>query len=292
MSADFAIQLASVCAVVVTPMATDGSIDLDSVRRLARHVDGGRSGTITVGGSVGEFLALTAQERLDVVAATVETVGKPVIASVGGAVDAAIQEAKAAAAYGAAAVMIHQPTNPFASVAGWVAYHRAIASAISPLPVVLYLRDPAVGPPAVAELVAACPNVVGIKHSVPDPTALAAHAVLDQVVWLCGLAEKWAAYAWQAGATGFTSGLIAVDDTIPMALYDALRTGDLAASRAAVRRATAFENLRSARGGAPSVGVVKTALAQLGVIASATVRPPLEPLPPAETEQVAAMNLG
>ncbi|MGI5127999.1 dihydrodipicolinate synthase family protein [Pseudonocardia sp. CA-107938] len=288
---EFAARLASICAVPVTPMDAHREIDLASTRRLAEHVAGSRAGTITVGGSVAEFLALTARERLDVLAATVDAVAgrTPVLASVGGDLGSARQEARAAGAAGAAAVMVHQPLNPFRSPAGWVIYHAELAAAIAPLPVVLYLRDPAIEPAHLAELSARSPNLVGVKYALPDGLAAFTAAVGERVVWLCGLAERATPDAWAAGATGFTSGLVTVDDAAPAALLDALRAGDAAGVQAAWAAASPFEELRARRGGAASVGVVKTALVQRGVIADATVRPPLTPLDADEVALVQAL---
>lgn len=234
---------------------------------------------MTVGGSVAEFMSMTATERLAVLGATLAAVGArtPVIASVGGELSGAVAEAAESIEVGAQAIMVHQPLNPFRSSDGWVAYQRAVAAAAAPAPVVLYVRDGAVGREQLSELAASSPNVVGVKYAVPDPITLATltDALGERLIWSCGLAEKWAPFAWQAGATGFTSGLINLADEVPLALLDALRAGDLPATRRAWRVAAAFEDLRARRGGAASVGVVKHSLVAAGVIASPAVRAPL-----------------
>jgi 4-hydroxy-tetrahydrodipicolinate synthase len=197
-------------------------------------------------------------------------------------------------AAGAAAIMVHQPLNPFRSTEGWVAYHRTVAAAVAPAPVVLYVRDAAIGVAQLSELAASSPNVVGVKYAVADPLALATltGALGERLVWLCGLAEKWAPFAWQAGAVGFTSGLVNVADSVPLAMLDALRAGDLLATRRAWQRAAAFEDLRARRGGAASVGVVKSALVELGVIAGPAVRPPLSGIDDAEAAQLRTLLPG
>ncbi|MEU4190513.1 dihydrodipicolinate synthase family protein [Kribbella sp. NPDC026611] len=286
---DFVSRLGSVCAVLVTPMDAEGTLDLDSLHRLVAATAASRAGTITLGGSVGEFLALTARERRAMLAVAVAAAGStPVITAVGGPVRSAIEDAVDAAEKGAAAVMVHQPANPFASASGWLAYHQELADAVGPMPVVLYLRDPAIGASVLAELPA---NVVGVKHAVADPAVLAAltTALGERFVWLCGLAEKWAPFAWQAGATGFTSGLAQLDDTIPQQLLDALRAGDQAAVRRTWAAAARFEDLRARRGGAASVGVLKTALVAAGLIETATVRAPVGGLTQGEHELVGAL---
>ena len=38
-------------------------------------------------------------------------------------------------------IMVHQPVHPYVSVEGWIEYHRAIASDVPELGVVLYVRN-------------------------------------------------------------------------------------------------------------------------------------------------------
>ncbi len=51
-------------------------------------------------------------------------------------------------------IMVHQPVHPYVSVEGWIEYHRAIASEVPELGVVLYVRNetiPGLGIRAVSE---------------------------------------------------------------------------------------------------------------------------------------------
>jgi 4-hydroxy-tetrahydrodipicolinate synthase len=275
-------SLSSVCAVTVTPLTSEGAVDEASVRRLARHAAAEGAGVLTVGGSVGEFMSLDANERHGVVAATVDAVGGdvPVIAAIGGDLASAVREGIDATAAG-----------PFRSPTGWVTYHERLANELAPHPIVLYLRDPAIGVPELDSLTRRSPNVLAVKHAVADPAALAAltASLGDRLVWLCGLAESLAPFAWLAGATGFTSGLANVSGWLPRAMLEAMRRTDFALVMDLWRRAAPFEALRARRAGAASVGVVKAALASRGVIAHATVRPPLEPLDASETADVARL---
>lgn len=271
---------ADVCTVAVTPMSADGAIDFASAERLARHIAESGVGTVTVGGSVGEVLALTRAERRDLVELFVSASDTPVIAAVAGDLGSAREDAIDAATAGAAAIMVHQPGNPFAAPDGWVAYHEHIASSIEPLPIVLYVRDAAIDETHLFALTESCRNVVAIKDAVPDPMRLArlTEALGDRLTWLCGLAETWAPFAWVAGARGFTSGLANVDAALPRQLMTCLRAGDELSTRRAWASIAPFERLRARRGGAASVGIVKAALVRRGILTTDAVRPPLSDL--------------
>lgn len=273
-------RLADVCTVAVTPMSANGSIDYASAERLADHIGRSGVGTLTVGGSVGEILALTRSERHSVLRIFLSSVAihrLPVIAAVAGDVASATEDAIDAVTAGAAAIMIHQPSNPFASPEGWLDYHERIASAVDPLPIVLYRRDPTIDESALMRLADSCPNVMAIKDAVSDPVGLArmTSAFGQRVVWLCGLAETWAPFAWAAGARGFTSGLANVDAALPIQLLECLRRGEREATLGIWASIAPFELLRTRRGAVANVGVVKAALMERGLVASDGVRPPV-----------------
>jgi 4-hydroxy-tetrahydrodipicolinate synthase len=143
-----------VCAVTVTPFDRTGRLDPPYVTRLATHIACGGTDTITVGGSVGEYMSLSPDEALETLSGTIVAVGGkvPVLAATGLDLRSAVDRAQVAVAAGAAGVMIHQPQHRFRSSDGWIAYNREIADALAPTPIVLYVSDPAVGP---RELIAA-----------------------------------------------------------------------------------------------------------------------------------------
>jgi 4-hydroxy-tetrahydrodipicolinate synthase len=67
--------LGEVLTAIVTPFHQDGSIDVDSFRRLAAHlVDNGSDGLV-VAGTTGEAPTLTDEEKLELFAAAVDAVG-------------------------------------------------------------------------------------------------------------------------------------------------------------------------------------------------------------------------
>ena len=285
--------LRSVVAIPVAPFAEDGQIDTSALARIVGRMADAGVGVMTPNGNTGEFYALAAEEYVRAVRATVGTLAGQgmVIAGVGFDTTTAVAMGRSAAAAGADGVMIHQPLHPHQSSGGWVAYHRAIASALAEMPVVLYIKDPVVSAPMLHELVDTCPNVVGVKYAVGDVVRFA--ALVDtfragDLAWVCGLAEPWAPFFWVAGATGFTSGLANVEPGLSLEMLRCLRDGDYNGAMRVWRSVKPFEDLRARRNSANNVPVVKEALAQLG-LCDRRVHPPLEVLDAAEQDEVASI---
>ena len=269
--------LADVVAIPVTPYR-DGAVDVAAFKLLLRRlVDNGVT-TITPNGNTSEFYALTAQERHQLIEASAQAVGPEafLLLGVGHDVESAIGDVRAGAAVGIRMAMIHQPSHPHVSAAGWVEYHARIASATPDTAFVLYIRNEWVTAAMLAELADRCPNVIGIKYAVPDPTQFARIRDLagaDRFVWIAGLAEPYALSYAAHGATGFTSGLVNVNPQLSLSLRDALRSGDYRLAGNLLSRISRFEELRAEDRSANNVSVVKEALSQLG-LCERTIRPP------------------
>ena len=277
------IALATVAAVPVTPFAGDGSPDWDAhARIITRMIDAGVT-LITPNGNTGEFSALTpAEARRATESALSAAAGRAtVLAGAGLDIPGAIAAGEHAQAAGAEMIMVHQPVSPYLSADGWVDYHRAIASALPGLGVVLYIRDARIAGAHIARLAELCPNVLGVKYGVRDPVqfaAVARDAGADRFSWLAGAAELTAPACWSAGARGFTSGLVNVAPQLALSMLAALRDGDLPGAMKVWDLVRPFEELRAADASADNVSVVKEALGQLG-LCRPDVRPPSRPLP-------------
>lgn len=272
-------RLAGVVAIPVTPFNDDGGIDEAAFARVVtRMIDAGIQ-VVTPNGNTSEYYSLTMAEQRHCVDLTVEAAGSActTLVGVGGSVTTAIEAAGHSRAAGAEAVMIHQPAHPFVSSEGWFEYHRAIATAVPELGVVLYLRNPRIDGATVARLADAAPNLVAIKYAVPDPVRFA--TVLrdcdrEHLVWIAGLAELSAPGYWALGATGFTSGFANVEPILSLRLLDALRASDTEGAMRIWELIRPFEELRAKEEAENNVSVVKESLAQLG-LCQRDVRPPI-----------------
>jgi len=279
-------RLAGVVAIPVTPFDAQGAVDTETYGKLVDRLMAAGIEVVTPNGNTGEFYALDEAEARVCLEVTVKAVdGRgSVVAGVGHDVGTATRAARHAAEAGADMIMIHQPVHPYVSADGWVDYHRAIADAVPGLGVVLYVRNPAIEAAQLARLGDLCPNVIGIKYSVPDPVRFASvsrDAGFSRFVWIAGLAELSAPGYFATGATGFTSGLVNVDPEVSLNLFRALKSGDFANAMIVWDRIRPFEEMRAANGNANNVSVVKDALAHLG-LCRPDVRPPSRLLTSAE----------
>jgi 4-hydroxy-tetrahydrodipicolinate synthase len=272
--------LSTVVAVPPTPFREDGALDdaaFESV--LKRAIDGGLR-AVTIAGNTGEFGALSAPEieRLIEIATGVLGQHAVLLVGTGGDLSTARRVASKAAAAGAFGVMVHEPAGPFRSPEGWIRYHAELASAVPDLAIVPYIRDPTIRPEDLHALVATAANVVAVKYAVPDPVRFAEIVTRGpRLLWICGLAERWAPFFWPAGATAFTSGLALVEPRLSLELLEHLRGQRLSDALATWSLVAPFEALRARNQGAANVPAIKEALAlRIGI--GRTVRPPISEL--------------
>ena len=288
--------LATAVVVPVTPFQPGGDPDWETYAALIGRLISNGITLLTPTGNTGEFYALTQAEARQVVetAAAASKGQAELLAGVGHDIATAVEAARHARDHGARMIMIHQPVHPYVSREGWIDYHAAIASDVSDLGIVLYLRNERITGADIAALADRAPNVVGVKYGVRDASTFAAvarDAGIDRFTWLAGAAELTAPAYWACGAHGFTSGLANVTPELPLAMLDALQAGDFAQAMKVWDKARRFEELRAADASADNVSVVKEALAQLG-LCRADVRPPSRPLPPPIKDEISAILTG
>jgi 4-hydroxy-tetrahydrodipicolinate synthase len=273
-----------VVAIPVTPFEPDdGGVDWEQHGALLRRLAEAGVGAITPNGNTGEFYTLAPDEARRVTENTVKHVGEraAIIVGIGLDTTSAIAAARHAREAGAQMVMVHQPVHPYISGEGWIEYHRRIAEAVPELGIVLYVRDARITGAHIGRLGELCPNVIGIKYSVPDPVRFASVAMdagPGRFEWLAGLAELSAPGYFALGATGFTSGLVNVVPRISLDFHRELAAGNYVEVRKIWALIRPFEELRAADSSADNVSVVKEALRQLG-LCRADVRPPSRTLP-------------
>ena len=134
--------LTGISGILVTPYGGDGEIAPDRLVPIIDRALGAGLHMPVVNGNTGEFYALTTDEACAMAGAVCDMVGgrAPVLAGVGRGIRDAVWLARASADAGAAALMIHQPPDPFTAPRGVVDYLKAIADASGGLPMMLYLR--------------------------------------------------------------------------------------------------------------------------------------------------------
>lgn len=155
---------------LVTPMHSDGSLDLDALSRLIEwHIESKTDGLVVVG-TTGESPTLHAKEKRDLIHHTVKCAkGRiPVIAGTGSnATDTSIELTQMAMEAGADACLIVTPYYNKPTQVGLYQHYRAIARAV-PIPQILYNVPGRTAcdlqPNTVAKL-ASIANIIGIKEA-------------------------------------------------------------------------------------------------------------------------------
>src|SRR5260221_7742685 len=281
--------LGGISGILVTPFDRDDRL---APRRLAPIVDRAvRAGVhaLVANGNTGELYGLTRPEAEAMVHAIGEQVDRRgvLIGGVGRGVHDACALARASRAAGESALMVQQPPDPFVSARGVVSYVERIAEAGGGLPLMLYLRNDAIGLDAIEKL-CSVPGVAGVKWACPTPLRLA-EAIRrcdPEIVWVDGLAEPWAPPFFAVGARGFTSGLINVWPEHSVAIHAALEKGDFALARKLVDVMAGFEELRAEEQNGTNVSVVKAALRLMGKDCGATRPPSAWPLTEAQVARL------
>ncbi len=288
---DLRTALGGISGILVTPFDTD---DVIAPQRLAPIIDralGAGLHVPVVNGNTGEFYALTVDEAEQMAGEVCALVAgrAPVLAGVGRSVKDACRLAASAKRAHAAGLMVHQPPDPFAAPRGVVDYVRRVADAGDGLPLMLYLRNDAIGTAAIAAL-CAVPGVIGVKWATPNPLKLAeAISACDpSIIWVGGLAEVWAPALYAVGARGFTSGLVNVWPERSLAIHAALEAGDYAGARALIAEIAVFEEVRAMEMNGTNVTGVKSALAAMGHDCGPTRPPAAWPLAPEQHARLTA----
>ncbi|MCJ8140019.1 dihydrodipicolinate synthase family protein [Falsirhodobacter halotolerans] len=286
MAHDLDTALTGISGILVTPYDDQGDLAPAKLQPVIDHAVRAGVHMPVVNGNTGEFYALTTDEAVTMVHEVVAMVGgrAPVLAGVGRGLRDACRLAGDSAKAGATALMIHQPPDPFVSPRGTVDYIRAIADASGGLPMMLYLRNDAIGTDNIRAL-CEVEGVKGVKWATPNPLRLAeAKAACDpSIVWVGGLAEVWAPAFYAVGARGFTSGLINIWPEHSMAIHAALEGGDYAQANRLIRRMKPFEDVRAEEMNGTNVTGVKAALQAIGRDCGPTRAPSAWPLTAAQT---------
>lgn len=256
-----------ISGVHVTPYTAAGDPDWSAMKEVVRAIAEAGVHNIVAAGNTGEFYPMTIAEIEQTHATAAEAAaGKALVtAGVGRSLKDAISLGRKAAAAGCDAAMVHHPLDPFAAPQSQADYIIAIAEALT-IPIMAYIRSDAIG---VKDLVrvATHPNVAGVKYASTNLMLLSEcirESAGSKAVWICGLAEGWAAPFYALGARGFTSGLVNVVPERSLAIWRALEAGDYDKARRMVDVIAPFETMRTKYGNGANVTVVKEAMTLLG----------------------------
>ncbi len=242
-------------------------------------------------GTTGEAALLTTTERKRIVEITVETANHrvPVLAHVGAATTArTIALARHAVEVGAEAISVVTPWYYLLSDDALLAHYCAVAQAVPSTPLYLYNipqnANNTITRALAERIVAACPNVVGIKDSAGKLDGLQSFVGLRggsfQVV--CG-SDSLQLAALQAGAVAGVSGNANVVPELVLALYDAWYANDLA--RASEKQELLTQSAQ-AMGNGSSLALFK-AIATWRGLRTGSVRSPLPHVDAARVEAAA-----
>jgi len=284
-----------ISGILVTPFDSQDLIQPDALDPIIdRAVEAGVD-ILVANGNTGEFYALQAREAEQMMHAVVEKVDgrAPVLNGVGRSVGEACDLARASKKAGVGAIMVHQPPDPFAAPRGVLEYVRRVADAADGLPIMLYLRNDAIGIDNIVRLTE-IPGVAGVKWATPAPMKLAQaiRSAAPEIVWVCGLAETWAPAMYAVGAQGFTSGLINIWPARSVAILEALRAGDYRQAMRLIGEVEEFEAIRAEELNGTNVTGVKAALQLLGNDCGPTRAPAAWPLTSSQQARMESLLRG
>ena len=294
--------LSGVVPPLLTPLTTDGDLDLPSLERLvSRLLDAGVDGIFALGSS-GEVAFFDDAMRGQVLEAVTGLVAGqvPVIA---GAIDMqthrVIQHLRAAERFDLAGYVV---TAPFYAITGPEeidAHFRAVATAADApvwaydLPVCVHTKL------APAQLLRLGQDgvIAGVKDSSGDDVSFrrlsAANRAAGSPLTLMTGHEVVVDGAYLAGADGSVPGLGNVDPAGYVRMHRAARAGDWEQVRSEQDRLAALFEIvfqpTGKVGPAAGVGAFKTALRELGVFSSNVMTSPMTPIEGEAVERIRAI---
>jgi len=231
-------------------------------------------------GTVGEGNSLSADEKRAVLRGAVEvSEGRvPIIAGVSEFTTAtAVSFVRDAERLGASGFMV-LPGMVYVPTAAELEQHFRTVAAATALPIMLYNNPPSyrvnIEIPTLARL-ADVPNIVSIKESAPDPRRITDlyNAFGERFVLFAGL-DDVVFEAVTLGAKGWVSGLTNVFPAESLALFAALRSGDLERARRIYRWFMPLLHLDAEHDLVQSIKLAEQILGR----GSERVRPPRLPL--------------
>ncbi|MBI4770773.1 MAG: dihydrodipicolinate synthase family protein [Chloroflexi bacterium] len=276
------ISLAGLFPPIPTPFKADGQVDYDHLQANVERWNQAPLTGYVVGGSNGEYVFLTPDERVETVRVVRRAAPSNRLVIAGSAMEAtmaAIDLTRRMAGAGADVAIVVTPSyyKGRMSAAALEHHYREVAQA-SPIPVMLYNVPANTGldmPAQVAINLAAHPNIIGLKESGGDVTKIG-FMVRETPADFQILAGS-AGFLLGALAVGAVGGVVALANVAAAKLAEMLKCfqqGDLAAARAIQLPLIEANTALTARFGVPGL---KAAMDMLGYYGG-PVRSPLLPL--------------
>lgn len=279
---------------MVTPMAPDGSVDLEAAASLARHlVEHGHDG-IVLNGTTGEAPTTHAPEKADLVRAVVDAVGDRALVVAGaGSNDTvhAVRMAEQAAEAGAHGLLVVTPYYSRPSQEGVYRHTVAVADATD-LPVMLYDvpgRTAVRYAPETLERLAAHDRVVAVKDATGDVQGALRSIERTGLAWYSGDDGLLLPFL-AVGAVGLVSMTAHLVGDELAAVIRAADRGDLPGALATFRAVLPVVDLVCGSGNGALRS--KLSLHLLGLLPSPTMRLPQVEADAAEVELVRSALIG
>ena len=235
-----------VLVVTITPRRPDRTVDIEGVKRNAVYLADRGVNIIMPQCGTGLVYDSSLEDYRITVDATMEAVGDRiyVIPGVGPGFGRAEETGQIAREIGVDAVMIMPVVGPASSEGVYTGMCDLIDSL--GLPVVLYLKDARLMPVDATVRLARMPQVHAIKYAVVDLDMFDAlvQEVSDDVVLLCGMAEKPAVTFMDHGAQGYSSGMANFVPKLSLTMHRAYASGDRAEVERIHGLLVPFEDIR------------------------------------------------
>lgn len=281
-------QLRGVFPALVTPMTAGREVDRPTLAALVNSLieDGGVHGVIPLG-STGEYYALSAEERREVLETTLEAAGGrvPVLAGANaGATRDVVAYSRQAEQMGAAGVLLAAPYYSLPGPDELFEHFRAVSDSIG-IPIMLYNYPGRTGVDMTPDLIrrlAELEQVRYVKESSGDVSRVGEviRRCGERITVFCGC-DTAALESFVLGATGWVGGVVNVLPKQHVELFDlAVEKQDFLAARDLYYQM--LPTLALMEGGGKYTQFVKAGCQVTG----RPVGPPREPLLPAESEEV------
>jgi 4-hydroxy-tetrahydrodipicolinate synthase len=282
------INLRGIIPAIVTPMTSEGELDLPALRRYVEWLADQNPVALAVNVDTGEGPHLTIDEKRQILETVADAVaGKcKVVGGVAGPSTAlGVSNARAAQAAGADALLIFpisaflgQPLNPEIPYR----YHAAIAEAVD-LPLILFQLQPALGgvlfTTEILHKLITIPSVVAIKEASFDAmrflqVKVALESASRKITFLTGN-DNFIFESFILGAEGALLGFSTLGTREQVSMLHAVQRGDINEARELGCRLQPLADVIFAPPITDYRARTKEALKMLGILNNTTVRPPL-----------------